>query len=109
MSEMEVIRAFLDGGELSEAALRTDGKQLFSAGCLIAEKRGGKLHVKENAVGSADPEHRALLMDFVEWREQRAKVLRGLLSAREMLAVARASRDQALGAYSEPGPTEGEA
>ena len=83
MSETDVIRAFLDGGELSEAALRTDGKQLFSGGGLIAEKRGGKLHVMENDVGRLDPEHRRLLLDFVAWREQRAKVLRRLLAQRK--------------------------
>jgi hypothetical protein len=32
MSETDVIRAFLDGAELSEAALRTSGKQLFFKG-----------------------------------------------------------------------------
>ena len=51
---MDVIRAFLAGGELSEAALRTDGAQLFSCGRLIAEKREGKLHVMENAEGPLD-------------------------------------------------------
>jgi hypothetical protein len=88
MSQADVIRAFLEGGELQEATLRTDGKHLFSGGCLIAEKRGGRLHVVETAVGAADPRHRALLLDFVEWREQRAKVLRKLLSAKEMLVTA---------------------
>jgi hypothetical protein len=100
MSQMDVIRAFLDGGELSEAALRTNGKQLFSAGRLIAEKRRGKVHVMEDAAGPVNPEHQALLMDFVEWREQRAKALRGLLNAREMLALARASGAQTFSASS---------
>ena len=101
MSEMDVIRAFLDGGELSAAALRTNGKELFSAGRLIAEKRGGKLHVMENVAGAADPKHQALLLDFVEWREQRARVLRGLLSPKEMLAVARANGVRAFNARSQ--------
>ncbi len=99
---MDVIRAFLDGGQLSEAALRTDGAQLFSGGRLIAEKRGGKLHVMENAVGPLDQEHRALLLDFVEWREQRAKVLRMLLSAKETPALAHAYGARASRARSQP-------
>jgi len=73
---------------MSEAGLSTDGERLLSAGCLIAEKRGGKLHVVENDVGGSDPKHRTLLVEFVEWREQRAKVLRTLLRVKEMSAVA---------------------
>ena len=100
MSERDVIQAFLDGGELSEASLRTDGKRLFSAGRLIAEKRGERLHVAEDVAGG-DPKHRKLLVEFVEWREQRAKVLRLLLRAKEMPTIAIASRAQALSARSQ--------
>lgn len=100
---MDVIRAFLEGGELREAALRTDGAQLFSGGRLIAEKREGKLHVMENAAGPLDQAHRTLLLDFVEWREQRAKVLRMLLSAKETPALARAHGVRAPRARSLPG------
>jgi hypothetical protein len=109
MSELDVIRAFLDGGELREAALRTDGKQLFSGGCVIAERRGGKLRVVENVVGAVNPEHRALLEDFVKWREQRAKVLRGLFSAKEMLATTRANGARPFSARSKQARSRGEA
>ncbi len=109
MSEMDVIRAFLDGGELCEAALRTNGKQLFSAGSLIAEKRGGKLHVKENVIGPVDPQHRTLLLDFVEWREQRAKVLRRLLNSKEMAAAVHARGARTLSARSQPARSKEEA
>ena len=109
MSEMDVIRAFLDGEQLCEAALRTNGKQLFSAGCLIAEKRGGKLHVKEEVTGPVDPEHRTLLLDFVEWREQRAKVLRRLLNSREMAAAMRAHGSLTACARSQPARSKEEA
>jgi hypothetical protein len=108
MSEMNVIRAFLAGEQLSEAALRTNGEQLFSDGRLIAEKCEGKLHVMENAVGPLDREHRALLLDFVEWREQRAKVLRMLLSAKETPAPARAHGARAFRARSQPVRSGGE-
>jgi len=108
VSETDVIRAFLDGGELSEAALRTDGKQLFSNGRLIAEKRGGKLHVVENAIGPLGREHRTLLLDFVQWREQRAKVLRRLLRAKEMPALRGASGARAFSACSKPARSRGE-
>ncbi|MGD1001128.1 MAG: hypothetical protein ABSA67_10580 [Candidatus Brocadiia bacterium] len=102
MNERDVLRAFLDGGQLEAAALRTNGKQLFSDGRLIAEKRGGKLHIMENAAGPLDQAHRTLLLDFVEWRERRAKVLRSLLSAKEMPAVARAYGARSLSARSQP-------
>ena len=109
MADMDVIRAFLDGKELNEAALRTNGKQLFSDGRLIGEKRGTKIHVVENMTGAADTEQRRQLLDFAEWREQRAKVLRRLLNTRELLAVARANAGQPFRARSQPARPRGEA
>jgi hypothetical protein len=102
MSQADVFRAFLEGEKLQEAALRTDGERLFSGGCLIAERRGGKLHIVENAVGAADPEHRALLLEFVKWRERRAQVLRSLLSAKELLAATQVRAAQGSGSATAP-------
>ena len=52
---MDVIRAFLDGGELSEAALRTNGEQLFSGGRLIAGEARGKTPRHGECRGAAGP------------------------------------------------------
>jgi hypothetical protein len=108
MSDMDVIRAFLDGGELSESALRTDGKQLFSNGRLIAEKRGGELHLMENVIGPSEQGHRLLLLEFVQWREQRAKVLRRLLGPKGMPAMARGDAAQSFSARSRQARSRGE-
>ena len=108
MSDTDVIRAFLDGGELSESALRTDGKQLFSNGRLIAEKRGEKLRVMEDPVGPVERGHRLLLLEFVQWREQRAKVLRTLLGPKGMPAPVREDGAQSFSARSRQARSRGE-
>ncbi len=79
MSEMDVIRAFCEGEARDEAPLKTDGIRLYSGATLLAEKRGGDVHVAPRAAGRVDAEHRALLLDFMEWRKQRDKVLRALV------------------------------
>jgi hypothetical protein len=62
----------------------------------------------ENAVEPLGREHRTLLLDFAQWREQRAKVLRRLLRTKELPALGSANGARAFSACPQPDRSRGE-